>query len=96
MPEEQKEYYLKTIELMLENEYPKQHDKIIKTLLNNIEIALYGAGGQGYTPMNILIEINVNLLLEILQELKIEENIHVLLELAEENEQKKKRSKRFS
>ncbi len=95
MPEKHIQFYLETIEHMLENEYPKLYDKIIKTLLNNVEIALYGASGYGYGPMNVLIEINVNLLLDILRVLEIEEGVQVLMELAEENKQKEKNSKRF-
>ena len=62
MSEENIKHYLKTIELLKNKNYPEQYDKIIKTLLATIDVALHGAGGQFYTPTKVLIEINVELL----------------------------------
>ena len=88
MPEKKIEYYLKIINDLLNSNYPSQHEKIIKTLLTNVDIALYGAGGRLYFPMGILIKINVELLIELLTEIKMLEYLNVLKELLEENEKR--------
>ncbi|MFK5937956.1 MAG: hypothetical protein QM497_06100 [Sulfurimonas sp.] len=88
MPEEHIKYYLKTIEYLKNKNYPKEYDKIIKTLLLTIDISLHGAGGRFHSPSNILIEINTELLMELLQELKMFEYMHVLNELIAENAEK--------